>query len=110
MVILACGTSEVAQTGAGTVVTIESLDNVFRPEVIEIEPGTEVVWVNRGRNAHDVVPTGDGPDNDWGIALSEFTPGTSYSHVFTEPGEYPYYCSAHGTKTRGMIGTIVVNG
>jgi plastocyanin len=34
----------------------------------------------------------------------------TYSHVFTEPGEYPYYCTAHGTKTRGMIGKIVVTG
>jgi plastocyanin len=106
----ACGGSggEVPQTGAGTVVTIESLDNVFKPEVIEVQPGTEVVWENRGRNAHDVVPTEDG--QDWGIALSAFTPGVSYSHVFTTPGEYPYYCSAHGTKTRGMVGTIVVTG
>lgn len=112
LVALACSGggsgSDVAQTGAGTVVTIEAADNVFRPEVVEIEPGTEVVWDNKGRNAHDIVPT-DGGD-DWGIALSEFTPGTTYSHVFTTPGEYPYYCSAHGTKTRGMIGTIIVTG
>jgi plastocyanin len=106
---LACasGSGEVAQTGAGTVVTVDAVDNTFRPETIEVEPGTEVVWTNRGRSNHDVVPTEGG---SWGIALSEFTPGESYSHVFTEPGEYPYYCTVHGTKTRGMVGTVVVKG
>ena len=110
MVALGCGAGggEVAQTGAGTTVVVEAVDNTFRPEVIEIEPGTEVVWTNKGRNNHDVVPTSDG--QDWGIALSDFTPDTTYSHVFTEPGEYPYYCSVHATKTRGMIGTVIVKG
>jgi plastocyanin len=28
--------------------------------------------------------------------------------VFTEPGEYPYHCTIHGTTTVGMIGTVVV--
>lgn len=108
--LVACsGTSPVEQTGAGTVVEIEAVDNVFRPETIEIEPGTEVRWVNGGRNAHDVKPT-DTSLGDWGIELAGFEPGATYSHVFTEPGEYPYYCTAHGTRTRGMIGTIVVTG
>ena len=108
--LAACsGSSEVAQTGAGKVVEIEAVDNVFEAETIEIEPGTEVRWVNKGRNAHDVKPT-DASLGTWGIALADFEPGVTYSHVFTEPGEYPYYCSAHGTKTRGMVGKIVVTG
>lgn len=108
--LAACGGSgPVEQTGAGTVVEIEAVDNTFKPETIEIEPGTEVRWVNAGRNAHDVVPV-SAELGDWGIALSDFEPGVTYSHVFTEPGEYPYYCSAHGTRTRGMIGTIIVTG
>ena len=28
--------------------------------------------------------------------------------VFDEPGEYPYYCTLHGTETAGMVGTIRV--
>lgn len=110
---LACGTSgsgEVAQTGAGTVVEVVAVDNTFKPEVIEVEPGTEVVWVNRGRSNHDVVPTDASDDKDWGIALGVFTPGETYSRVFTEPGEYPYYCTVHGTQTRGMVGKVVVKG
>jgi len=103
------GSGQVEQTGLGKVVEVEAVDNVFKPETIEIEPGTEVRWVNKGRNAHDVEPT-EADLGDWGIALADFQPGVTYSHVFTEPGEYPYYCTAHGTRTRGMIGKIVVTG
>lgn len=108
--LAACsGSGQVEQTGLGKVVEVEAVDNVFRPETIEIEPGTEVRWVNKGRNDHDVTPT-ELELGDWGIKLADFEPGVTYSHVFTEPGEYPYYCTAHGTKTRGMIGKIVVSG
>jgi plastocyanin len=108
---MACSSASkagVAQTGTGTVVEVVAVDNTFRPEVIEVEPGTEVVWVNRGRSNHDVVPTDASDDKNWGISLGEFTPGESYSQVFTEPGEYPYYCTVHGTQTRGMVGKVVV--
>jgi plastocyanin len=89
---------------AGTV-QIDSLDNSFRPEVVEIPVGTEVHWINRGRHDHDVVPV----DTDgWGVALEDFGPGEEYRHAFTEPGEYRYYCTIHATPDRGMIGTVVV--
>jgi plastocyanin len=84
---------------------VAALDNSFRPEDIQVRPGTTVVWTNRGRNDHDVLPTeGDA----WGVEVADFTPGDVYSATFDEPGTYDYYCSIHGTKTAGMIGTVVV--
>ena len=47
---------------------------------------------------------GDG----WGVQVTEFQPGDVYTHVFTEPGEYAYYCSIHGSEQAGMVGTITV--
>jgi plastocyanin len=88
---------------AGQTVTVQSIDNTFRPDRIEVAPGTEVVWVNRGRNEHDILS-----DAGFGVAAADFQPGDEYRHVFTEPGEYPYYCTIHGTATIGMKGTIVV--
>lgn len=83
------------------------LDNTFRPETVDVAAGTVVVWENGGRNDHNILPTeGDG----WGVEADAFAPGDAYEHRFTEPGEYPYYCSLHGTKTKGMVGTIVVTG
>lgn len=87
-------------------VVVQSLDNIFRPEVIEIEVGTEVVWVNVGRTDHDVTPAD--PTATWGVGADRFQPGDEYRFVFTEPGVHDYYCSIHGTATAGQIGSVVV--
>ena len=89
----------------GLSVRVQSLDNAFRPDVLEIAAGTEVVWTNDGRIDHDVIAS-DG--THWGVEADLFAPGDEYRHVFTVPGEYPYYCSIHGTAEFGMIGTVIV--
>jgi plastocyanin len=89
----------------GDEVAVTSLDNTFRAPAIEVRPGTTVVWTNKGRNEHDVLPSdGDG----WGVEVEDFQPGDVYRHTFDEPGTYRYYCSIHGTTTEGMVGAVVV--
>jgi plastocyanin len=89
----------------GDEAAVTSLDNTFRPPAVEVRPGTTVVWTNRGRNEHDVLPAeGDG----WGVEVEDFQPGDVYRHAFDEPGTYHYYCSIHGTTTEGMVGAVVV--
>ncbi len=91
----------------GVVVEVVALDNSFRPEVLEIAAGDEVVFVNRGRNEHDALSVeGDG----WGVEVEDFLPGAEYRHVFDTPGTYRYYCSIHGTAEVGMVGTVIVTG
>ena len=90
----------------GEVVEVLALDNSFRPETIEISAGTAVHWENRGRNDHNILPADE--TGDFGVEVDGFAPGDSYEYVFSTPGEYPYYCSLHGTATVGMVGTIVV--
>lgn len=85
------------------IVNIVAADNRFDPVLIEVAPGTEVVWENRGRNEHDLLS-----EFAFGAVAADFQPGEEYRHVFTEPGEYPYYCTIHGTQEVGMIGVIVV--
>jgi plastocyanin len=34
--------------------------------------------------------------------------GTEFSHTFSAPGTYEYFCKAHGTETSGMKGQITV--
>lgn len=84
---------------------MQSIDNTFRPDRIEVASGTTVVWTNFGRTEHDILPT---EGDEWGVQPKDFPPGATYRHVFTEPGEVPYYCSIHGTMRAGMVGTIVV--
>jgi plastocyanin len=101
-------TSPEADAGAaptGVVVDVQALDNTFRPERVEIAVGDEVVWTNGGRNEHDVLHV---EGDDWGVTVDEFQPGDEYRHVFSEPGEYRYYCTIHGTAEVGMVGTVVV--
>ncbi|MGA1052570.1 MAG: cupredoxin domain-containing protein [Ilumatobacteraceae bacterium] len=91
----------------GVVVSVIALDNSFRPEVVEVSVGDEVEWENRGLNEHNVLRVeGDG----WGVEVTDFQPGARYSHVFSEPGEYRYYCSIHGNTEVGMVGTVLVRG
>jgi plastocyanin len=92
----------------GETVVVLGVDNTFREETIEIEAGTEVLWENRGRNDHNLLPADEAAD--WGAQTDDFLPGDEYAHVFDTPGEYPYYCSIHGTAEVGMIGTVIVTG
>jgi plastocyanin len=90
----------------GSEVQVSALDNTFRVPNIEVEPGTTVVWENKGRNDHDVLPvSGDA----WGVQPDAFAPGDVYSTTFDEPGVYRYYCSIHGTTEEGMVGAVVVS-
>ena len=90
----------------GVVVPVAALDNSFRPEALEIHVGDAVEWENRGNNEHNVLSI---EGDDWGVEVTQFQPGDVYTHVFTEPGEYAYYCSIHGTERVGMVGTITVS-
>ena len=103
--ISACSSDDDGALVEDVVEPVDVIDNSFRPASLEVAAGTEVVWENRGRNAHDVLPV-DG--DDWGVAADQFQPKATYSHRFTEAGTYEYYCSLHGTTTKGMVGTIVV--
>jgi plastocyanin len=102
-VVAAATATDPAVAAPTATVTVVAADNRFDPERIEIAPGTEVVWVNRGRNDHDLMT-----ELGFGVTVADFHPGDEYRHVFTEPGEYPYYCTIHGTAEVGMIGTVVV--
>jgi len=90
----------------GEVIEVRALDNTFRVADIEVVAGTEVLWLNGGRNDHNVFPVDE--SQDWGIATEDFTPGDEYSHLFDTPGTYLYYCTIHGTKTVGMVGSVTV--
>lgn len=103
------GETEATNTVApnGESVTVQVLDNSFRPETIEISAGTEVVFDNRGRNDHNVLPADE--SQGWGVQAEGFKPGDTYAHVFSSPGEYRYFCSIHGTADAGMVGIVIVS-
>lgn len=89
-----------------TAVDVQARDNAFVKPYIEIKAGTKVTFTNRGRNQHDVQPVTDGSFAP--IPATDFQPQDSDAITFTIPGDYSYYCSLHGTPTKGMIGAIRV--
>jgi plastocyanin len=91
----------------GVSIEIIALDNSYTPEVVEVQAGTEVVFRNRGRNDHDVIPVDEAQDA-LTVVLADLPPGASETRRLVEPGTYDYYCSIHGTTAAGMIGTVIV--
>jgi plastocyanin len=120
--------------GNDRVTSVVALDNSFRPETVEIAVGDRVSWENRGEHAHNLLHVEldsaeldsaeldsaeldsaeldsaelDSDGDDLGVAVADFQPGDAFTHQFTEPGIYNYYCSIHGSSTIGMIGTVIV--
>lgn len=101
-----------AASSAGTVATngqtatVQAIDNSFSPKELTVSAGTEVVWENRGRNEHNIIPENE--DDPWRVDTADFQPGETATWVFTQPGTYRYYCSIHGTINAGMPGVIIV--
>ena len=67
----------------------------FLPSEVTIGVGETVTWVNDSTTIHTV--TSGNPDDgfdgifDSGIIMGEDT----FSHTFTEAGQYEYFCSIH---------------
>jgi plastocyanin len=100
--------SDIEYPPNGQSTEVLAIDNNFKPDALTVEAGTEVVFVNNGRNDHNVVPPDDPTVATWGVLDENFKPGDTYSHTFTKPGTYVYVCTIHGSATFGMFGTIVV--
>ena len=91
-------------------VTVEVTDNAFTDRIILVSPGTEVVWVNEGRNDHNVRPSAEGSGPGWfdEVDVGTLTDGGSGSVTFDGVGDFPYFCSFHGTARRGQRGRVIV--
>lgn len=99
--LAACGSGSPNIQGPSVSVT----DNSFSPRELYIQAGQAVTWVNNGEEIHTI--TADDNTFDSG----NFASGKTYSHTFTQPGRYPYYCKLHGAAGGvGMAGVIVVAG
>jgi plastocyanin len=71
----------------------------FSPSTVEISVGDTVTWTNQGTVPHTA--TAERRDI---LQSGAIAPGASFSQVFNEAGEFPYFCEFHPN----MTGTIVV--
>jgi len=79
---------------------VNIFEYLFIPGVIEVSPGTTVTWINRDIASH-IVTSGIMTEDLTGEIFKslELQSGEQYSYTFTEPGEYPYFCSFHPNMT-----------
>ncbi len=83
-------------------------NKAFSPDHIKVKVGGTVIWTNDDNNIHTVT---SGPPNapnagqvfDSGLT-SLISPSKTYSHKFTNAGEFSYFCRLHPT----MVGEIEV--
>jgi len=86
---------------------------VFDPADLTIHVGDTVEW-SWASSGHNVVSGSDcvadgqfcSPSDSSCADAGLSSRGTTYSHTFTAPGTYPYFCSPHCDF--GMVGTIMV--
>ncbi len=88
-------------------VVVRMQNFAFDGKDIEVEVGTKVVWSNKDGAYHTVT------FEDGSVDSGEIQAGKTWSHTFTEPGTYKYYCKPHAAQNndgawQGMIGTVVV--
>lgn len=87
----------------------------FEPKTITIKSGETVIWKNVSGMVHSAtdVPSmaaksqnASLPRNAKEFNSGMISPGKDYSHTFTVPGTYKYFCIPH--EELGMVGTVIV--
>jgi plastocyanin len=111
----ACSSSKKAETPTTappvdlrgkSAVEVVAANNLFTPTSIIVTAGTKVTWRNTDAIVHNVAKSADILDfgGKFGVQVTDFGPGASYSFTFTKPGRFPYTCTIH----TGMNGVVTV--
>src|SRR5215210_4197922 len=72
-------------------------DNYFEPTDALVDPGTTLMWVNRGQEQHTV--TADDGQFDSGV----LNPGDSFLTTVEGSGTLTYHCTLHPEMTGSII-------
>ena len=77
----------------------------FTPASVTVVPGETVTWTWAGVPHSTTSNATSGPEF-WDSGVVVLT-GATFSHTFSTPGNYPYYCSVHsfpgGTAMNGVV-------
>lgn len=76
------------------------IDNfAYDPPTLTVPPGTRVTWVNRDDVPHTVTSSEKPRAFDSGALDTDM----NFSHTFTKPGMYEYFCAVHPKMTGRII-------
>lgn len=87
------------KTTTAKTMTVTIQNFAFSPQVIAVNAGDTVTWVNKDTASHTTVS-----DNALIWDSGNLTQGQKYSRVFKYTGSYAYHCGLHPS----MTGTVVV--
>jgi plastocyanin len=80
----------------------------FTPSSVTIAPGERVTWTWAASGHSATSDSATGPEV-WDSGIQNF--GATFSHVFTTPGSFPYYCQVHsvpgGTAMNGVVQVVL---
>jgi plastocyanin len=88
---------------------------VYEPAKVTVKVGQPVEWINTGKNVHSVTLVPDDAQNPKDVSEPTgattfdsgfMAPGGKFTHTFTVPGTYHYFCVPH--EKAGMVGVVVV--
>ena len=99
---VANGTVKAATPAGSSVVTVKQFQ--FMPAELTVKAGTNVTWTNEDDILHTATSGATPGTTDGKFDGQMDGRGKSFSHVFDQPGRYPYFCSRHTS----MTGTVVV--
>ena len=84
----------------------------FEPAQLRVPAGETVVWTNNDAAGHGVAADDGSFDSHpgcgslGGVCMRK---GETFSHTFSTPGTFAYYCKAHGGPGgKGMAGSVTV--
>ncbi|CEK12240.1 cupredoxin domain-containing protein [Legionella hackeliae] len=77
-------------------------EDFFSPKTLTVPVGTQVIWLNKGKDIHTV------KSKAGGFYSGDIAPGASFSYRFTKSGNYSYICTHHTLFGLGMRGQIIV--
>lgn len=99
-------------SGGDDTVEVRMLDNTYAPNVVRIEPGTDVRFVGAGRAPHNAVAFDESWSTETTFGDIAMNQGDSTVVTFDTPGRYDFFCTFHATRSgdgyEGMVGTIIV--
>ncbi len=89
----------------------------FTSETVRIRTGQAVRWTNTSNLIHTVTADPYKANNANSVGLpsgaqpfdsGDLRPGDVFTHTFTQPGTYRYFCIPH--EGAGMVATVIVSG
>jgi plastocyanin len=76
------------------------IDNfTYRPQTLTVPVGARVTWVNRDDVPHTATSTARPKAFDSGTLDTD----QSFTHTFTAPGTYEYFCAVHPRMTGQVV-------